>query len=166
MNKITVMLAAALSLLSCNAAAQNVTKHPARPAGAILQSVSIKPGAAVLYVSGQLASPIVEADALTPAAPSIRDFGDTRAQTISALSKVKAILAEHGYDLGDVIKLTLFVVGDPQLGGKADIAGMNDGFKQFFGTAANPSTVARSAVQVAALVGPQYLIEIEAVAAK
>jgi enamine deaminase RidA (YjgF/YER057c/UK114 family) len=36
----------------------------------------------------------------------------------------------------------------------------------FFKTADNPSTVARSTFQVAALVAPQFLIEIEAIAAK
>jgi enamine deaminase RidA (YjgF/YER057c/UK114 family) len=43
---------------------------------------------------------------------------------------------------------------------------MNDGYKMFFGSADNPTTVARSTVQVAALVSPNYLVEIEAVAAK
>jgi 2-iminobutanoate/2-iminopropanoate deaminase len=68
--------------------------------------------------------------------------------------------------MSDVIKLTVFVAGDPKLGGKMDFAGMNDGFKQFFGTADNPGTVARSTVQVAALAGPAFLVEIEATAAK
>ncbi len=38
--------------------------------------------------------------------------------------------------------------------------------KQFFGTAENPGTVARSTIQVAALAGPAFLVEIEATAAK
>ncbi|MFX7874639.1 Rid family hydrolase, partial [Acinetobacter baumannii] len=79
---------------------------------------------------------------------------------------IKAILAEHGYTMADLIKLTVFVAGDPKLGNKMDFAGMNDGFKQFFGTADNPATVARSTVQVAALAGPAFLVEIEATAAK
>ncbi|MFN3436052.1 MAG: Rid family hydrolase, partial [Sphingomonas sp.] len=84
----------------------------------------------------------------------------------SVLNKIKAILHQHGYAMGDVIKLTVFVAGDPKLGGKMDFAGMNEGFKQFFGTPENPGTVARSTVQVAALAGPAYLVEIEATAAK
>lgn len=166
MKQIRTLLGVGLSLLSGTAAAQNVDRHPGRPAGLILESVSVEPGATMLYVSGQLASPIMEDDPTRAAVRSIADLGDTRTQTISALGKVNAILHEHGYDLGDVIKLTLFVVGDPKLGGRADFAGLNDGFGQFFDTAANPSTVARSAVQVVALVGPQYLVEIEAVAAR
>ena len=65
-----------------------------------------------------------------------------------------------------MIKLTVFVAGDPAKGGKMDFAGMNEGFKQFFGTAENPNTVARSAFQVMALANPAFLVEIEATAAK
>ncbi len=68
--------------------------------------------------------------------------------------------------MSDVIKLTVFVNGDPKLGGKMDFAGMNEGFKMFFGTTENPNTVARSTVQVAALAAPAFLVEIEATAAK
>ncbi len=75
-------------------------------------------------------------------------------------------MAAHGYTMADVIKLTVFVAGDPKLGGKMDFTGMNDGFKMFFGTPENPGTVARSTVQVAALAGPNFLVEIEATAAK
>lgn len=68
--------------------------------------------------------------------------------------------------MSDVVKLTVFVVGDPKLDGKMDFAGFNAGYREFFGTAANPNLVARSTVQVAALAGPNFLIEIEATAAK
>ena len=60
----------------------------------------------------------------------------------------------------------MFVAGDPKLGGKMDFAGMNDGFKTVFGTAETPATVARSTIQVAALAGPSFLVEIEATAAR
>ncbi len=57
-------------------------------------------------------------------------------------------------------------LADPKLGGKMDFAGFNAGYKEFFGTAENPNLVARSTVQVAGLAGPNFLIEIEAIAAK
>ena len=147
-------------------AAQTVEKHANTPAGLILQSVTVKPGATTLYLSGQLAAPVDPTKKVPPAQLTIADFGDTKTQTISVLNKIKAILKEHGYEMSDIIKLTVFVAGDPKLGGKMDFAGMNDGFKQFFGTADNPGTVARSTVQVAALAGPAFLVEIEATAAK
>lgn len=157
---------AAAALLTTPAAAQTVVKHASTPAGLILQSVTVKPGATTLYLSGQLAAPLDPTKKVPPAQLSIADFGDTRTQTLSVLGKIKAILAEHGFAMRDIVKLTVFVAGDPKLGGKMDFAGMNDGFKQYFGTAENPTTVARSTIQVAALAGPAYLVEIEATAAK
>ncbi|AXJ94924.1 MULTISPECIES: RidA family protein [unclassified Sphingomonas] len=156
----------AMASVSSPAMAQTVVKHPSPPPALILQSVTVKPGATTLYLSGQLAAPLDPTKKVPPAQLSIADFGDTKTQTVSVLGKIKAILAEHGYTMADLIKLTVFVAGDPKLGNKMDFAGMNDGFKQFFGTADNPATVARSTVQVAALAGPAFLVEIEATAAK
>jgi len=63
--------------------------------------------------------------------------------------------------------MTVFVTADPKRpDGKMDFAGMNEGYRQFFGTAENPNVVARSTVQVAGLAGPYYLVEIEVTAAK
>jgi len=158
--------AIALAALTAQANAQSVVKHPNSTPGLILQSVTVKSGASTLYLSGQLAAPLERAKKVPTAKLTIADFGDTKTQTVSILNKIKGILAEHGYTMADVVKLTVFVAGDPKLGGKMDFAGMNEGFKQFFGTADNPGTVARSTVQVAALAGPAFLVEIEATAAK
>ncbi|MFG6284307.1 RidA family protein [Sphingomonas sp. S6] len=155
-----------LAALTAQANAQSVVKHPNSTPGLILQSVTVKSGASTLYLSGQLAAPLEPAKNVPTAELTIADFGDTKTQTASILNKIKGILAEHGYTMADVVKLTVFVAGDPKLGGKMDFAGMNEGFKQFFGTADNPGTVARSTVQVAALAGPAFLVEIEATAAK
>jgi len=143
-----------------------VIRHPNTPPGLILQGVTVKPGATTLYLSGQLAAPLDAAGKKPPAQLTVEDFGDTKTQTVSVLNKIKTILAARGFAMADVIKMTVFVAGDAKLGGKMDFAGMNDGFKQFFGTADNPNTVARSTVQVAALAAPMYLVEIEVVAAK
>jgi len=131
----------------------------------ILQGVLVPATAETFYLSGQLASPIDPAKPVT-AASSIEDFGDTKTQTVSILTKIKDLLAAHGYAMTDVIKMTVFVAGDPKLGGKMDFAGMNEGYKQFFGTAENPNVVARSTIQVAALAAPWALVEIEVTAAK
>lgn len=159
----------ALALCGTTAAfaqSATVTRHANTPPGLILQGVTVKPGATMLYLSGQLASPLDPA-AKTPATQlTIADFGDTKTQTVSTLNKIKAILAARGFAMSDIIKMTVFVAGDPKLGGKMDFAGMNEGFKQFFGSVENPNTVARSTVQVAALAGPAFLVEIEVTAAK
>ena len=134
------------------------------PAALILEAARVNAGADVIYVSGQLPSPIDPAKPMSEV-KSLADMGDTRTQTISTLAKIKDILATQGFTMADVVKLTLFVVADPATG-KMDFAGVNEGFKAFFGTAENPNTVARSTFEVAGLVGPHYLIEIEAIAAK
>jgi 2-iminobutanoate/2-iminopropanoate deaminase len=143
-----------------------IVRHANTPPGLILQGVTVPAGAKMLYLSGQLAAPIDPASKTPPAQLTIADFGDTKTQTISVFTKIKSILAAQGYAMSDIIKLTVFVAGDPKLGGKMDFAGMNDAFKMYFGTAENPNTVARSTVQVAALAGPAFLVEIEATAAK
>jgi 2-iminobutanoate/2-iminopropanoate deaminase len=139
-------------------------KSPTPGPSLILQGVSVPAGSDMLFLSGQLASPIDPKVSMS-ASVTMEQLGDTKTQTISTLAKIKAALEAHGYKMSDVIKLTVFVAADPKLG-KMDFAGMNEGFKQFFGTAENPNTVARSAFQVAALAGPAFLVEIEATAAK
>jgi enamine deaminase RidA (YjgF/YER057c/UK114 family) len=42
---------------------------------------------------------------------------------------------------------------------------MMEGYKQFFGTKEQPNKPSRSTMQVAALVAPGYLVEIEVIAA-
>ncbi len=152
------------ALLIASAAQAQVTRMKRNPAAIILDSAKVSAGTDLVFVSGQLPSPVDPAKPLSEV-KSLEDMGDTKAQTISVLSKVQSILEAQGMTMADVIKLTLFVAADPRLG-KMDFAGANEGFKMFFGTPANPNTVARSTFQVAALVGPYYLIEIEAIAAK
>jgi enamine deaminase RidA (YjgF/YER057c/UK114 family) len=158
-------LGAALAAVALPAAAQaQVTKVKSNPAAFILDAADVKAGTDMIFVSGQLPSPVDPAKPMSEV-KSIEDYGDSKTQTISVLGKIKKILAGQGYAMSDVVKMTLFIAADPKLG-KIDFAGVNEGFKQFFGTAENPSTTARSAFQVANLVGPYFLIEIEAIAAK
>lgn len=157
------MAACATAIAAAPAHAQ-VTKVQQNPDALILDGADVKAGTDLFYLSGQLASPIDPAKSFADV-KSVDDLGDTRTQTISALAKIKQILAGRGYAMSDLIKLTLFVAADPKLG-HMDFAGANAGFKEFFKTAENPGTVARSTFQVAALAGPYFLIEIEAIAAR
>ena len=115
------------------------------------------------YLSGQLATPITPADAAkgTPAV-----YGDTKTQALSILTKIQGLLKAQGLDMKDVVKMTVFLAGDPANGGKLDFAGLQASYTQFFGTKEQPNKPARSAVQVAALVAPGALLEIEVIAVK
>lgn len=161
---ISLAVAAAAALAMASGAQAQVTRIKSNPQALILDAAKVSAGSDVLYISGQLPSPVNPAMKMAEV-KSIEDMGDTKAQTISVLGKIKAILEAQGFAMTDLVKLSLFVAADPRTG-KMDFAGANEGFKTFFGTAENPTTVARSTFQVAALVGPHFLIEIEAIAAK
>ena len=150
------------TFLAGAAPAADIVRHTGAKPGMILEGVTIPPGAEIVMMSGALATPIDPSK--TP--DSIASFGDTKTQTISTLNNIKARLAAVGYKMSDIVKLTVFVNGDPKLGGKMDFAGFNDGYRAFFGSTENPNLVARSTVQVSALANPLLLIEIEATAAK
>jgi enamine deaminase RidA (YjgF/YER057c/UK114 family) len=159
-----LLTAAILAALLPTAAQAQITRIKSNPQAVILDAAKVAGGSELLFVSGQLASPVDPAKPITEIR-SVEDLGDTKTQTISVLGKIKRVLEAQGYSLSDTVKLTLFIAADPRTG-KMDFAGAQEGFKTFFSTAENPNTVARSTFQVAALVGPYYLIEIEAVAAK
>jgi 2-iminobutanoate/2-iminopropanoate deaminase len=162
---IAAVFAAAAAAMPVPACAEGeVVRIKGDPNARILDAARVNAGADMVYVSGQLASPIDPAMPMSEVG-SLKDMGDTRTQAISVLGKIRDILAAQGFSMSDVIKLTLFVAADPTIG-RMDFAGVNAGFGAIFGTAENPETVARSTFEVAGLVGPYYLIEIEAIAAK
>lgn len=158
-------LAACAASVPTDASAQGeIVRLKRNPTAIILEAARVNDGADVVYVSGQLPSPVDPAMAMS-AVDSWEDLGDTEAQTRSVLGKIAEILATQGFTMSDVVKLNVFVTADPRTG-MMDFAGMNAGFRAFFGTEANPETTARSTFQVAALVGPHFLIEIDATAAR
>jgi enamine deaminase RidA (YjgF/YER057c/UK114 family) len=162
MNKLLCGAAALLGLIAGSAQAGEIVRHPGSTQSPILSGVSVPSDATYLYLSGQVPAVIDATKATTDAAA----WGDTRTQAISTFQKIEALLKAQGQGLGDVIKLTVFLVGDPRLGGKLDFQGFNAAYAQFFGTPGQPNKVARSVVQVVALANPLFLVEIEATAAK
>ena len=98
-----------------------------------------------VYASGQIP--------IDPATGAIVD-GDIKAQTRQSLNNVKAILAEAGLTMRNVVKTTVFMAD------MNDFADMNSVYAEFF---AEPYP-ARSAVAVKALPkGAQVEIEVVAV---
>jgi enamine deaminase RidA (YjgF/YER057c/UK114 family) len=139
------------------AAAQEVTRN-GREGAMLLESVEVGPGARFLYIGGHIGSPINPED-------RSQGYGDTRTQTISTLNKIKTVLERRGYAMSDLIKMNIFVVADPAVGG-ADYAGVNAGFREFFQTDANPNTLVRTTVEIKGIQIPGVFVEIEAVAAR
>ena len=154
------VMAAALMAVACSMQAQVVVKHLQDDKSPIASGVW---AGDTLYLSGQLASPATPADATKGTAAV---YGDTKTQAFSALTKIKGLLKAQGLDMKDVVKMTVFLAGDPANGGKLDFAGLQGAYTQFFGTKDQPNKPARSAVQVAALAAPWALVEIEVIAVK
>ncbi|MCC4610082.1 RidA family protein [Xanthomonas campestris pv. zinniae] len=128
----------------------------------IAAAVEIPAGKATVYVSGKVPA-VVDASAPKDSAAA---YGDTKAQTVSVLNQIKQQLTAIGLGMGDVVKMQVFLVGDPALGGKMDFNGFMEGYRQFFGTKEQPNLPARSAFQIAALGNPLYRVEIEVVAVR
>jgi enamine deaminase RidA (YjgF/YER057c/UK114 family) len=126
----------------------------------ILAAVSIPAGSDTIYLSGAMGGIIDK----TQPADSRAAHGDTEAQTLSALTAIKGTLARLGLGMGDVVKMTIYMAGDSDKGGKMDFMGMMKSYRKFFGTPDQPNLPTRSAVQVAALATPWGLIEIEVTA--
>jgi enamine deaminase RidA (YjgF/YER057c/UK114 family) len=148
----------ALALALCAGAAQAQVKRTGAPASVISSVVSTPPGWSIVYVSGMTAGG-------GPTSPIPPDM-DTKAQTVIVLDKLKAALAGEGLTFADVTMMNVYLVGVPAKEGHMDSPGMNEAFKQYFGTADQPNKPARVTVQVAALGSPATLVEISLQAVK
>ena len=128
----------------------------------IASSVSVPAGSELVFLSGTLA------DVAKPDAPagSVERLGDTETQATSVLAKIAAELAASGLTPADVVKMNVFLVGDPRKGGAMDFEGLMKAYTRHFGAASGGKLPARTTVQVAALPIPGALVEIEVVAAR
>jgi enamine deaminase RidA (YjgF/YER057c/UK114 family) len=157
---VSTLAAAGVLMLAGAASAQNV--HAGDPKSAIASSVTVPAGSDTIYVSGMV-PPVI--DETAPAGSTAR-YGDTKTQSLAVFKKLEDALKAQGYGFGDVVMMRVYLVGDPAKGGVMDFAGMMEAYKTFFGTEAQPNKPARVTMQVAALVGPGMLAEIEVQAAK
>jgi enamine deaminase RidA (YjgF/YER057c/UK114 family) len=127
-----------------------------------LMGVTVPRGRELVFLSGHT-PPVID-----PTAPpeSIRAFGDTYRQAVGALQELQQSLERLGLTMSHVVKLQVFLVGDPALGGRMDNEGFSRAYAEFFGTPAQPHLVARTRVQVVGLVNPGWLVEVDAVAVR
>ena len=154
-------LACGLSMAAATAVAQDVVIHPNAGTFPIANAVEVGPGASIIFHSG-----------VTPAAanPNAQRgtpefYGDTKTQAISVFNRMQADLEKLGLGMGDVVKMTVFLVGDPAMGGQMDFDGFMEAYRMFWGTPEQPRLPARSTVQVAGLVGPLMFVEVEVITA-
>ena len=154
---------AAACVTAFAARAQDIVRLPLADSDfPISAAVTVTAGTDLVFLSGALA-PVIDANAPKGSQAA---YGDTATQTTGALERIKETLARMGLGMGSVVKMTVFLAGDPGKGGKMDFAGLMAGYTKYFGTKDQPNKPARSAVQVAALAAPGALVEIEVIAAK
>jgi enamine deaminase RidA (YjgF/YER057c/UK114 family) len=128
----------------------------------ISSAVTVPAGFDTFYLSGVLPQ-MVNKDAPKG---SIEAYGNMETQTMSVLTQIKATLEGLGLEMGDIVKMTVFMAGDPATDNKFNFPGLMASYSKFFGTADQPNKPARSAVQVAALAAPGALLEVEVIAVK
>jgi enamine deaminase RidA (YjgF/YER057c/UK114 family) len=145
-----------------DACAHDIIRH-ANPNMPIATSIMAPAGSDMLFVSGTLAD---VADDKAPAG-SIERFGDTATQARSVLGKIAKELEAAGFKLTDVVKMNVFLVGDPRKGNAMDFEGLMKAYMQVYGLRAQEKMLpVRTTVQVAALPAPGALVEIEVIAAR
>jgi enamine deaminase RidA (YjgF/YER057c/UK114 family) len=157
--------AVALLLVVAHATlAADITRYPQGGGSRfpIARAVEVPPGSTLVIHSGMTPSPA------NPAAPqgTPEYWGNTKTQSLSVFARIKESLDSLGLGFGDVVSMTVYLVGDPAMGGKMDFAGFMEAYTQFYGTADQPRLPARSTVQVASLVQPGMLVEIEVTLAR
>jgi enamine deaminase RidA (YjgF/YER057c/UK114 family) len=144
---------------SATASAAEVQRYPLAGGSTfpIARAVEVPAGTTLIFHSG-----ITPAPADPKAAPgTLAYWGDTKTQSLSVFNRIKESLTSLGLDFGNVVAMTVYLVGDPAKEGRMDFDGFMAAYTQFFGTKTQPNLPARSTVQVAGLVQPGMLVEIE-----
>ncbi len=135
------------------APASVIHREYASPTAFYAKHIIIPPGYATLRLPG------IVADTLPGGA-----YGDTEQQAESVFTRIAAALREAGASEADVVAMTVYLV-KPAGVGVMDFDGMMRAYGRHYGSAAQPNRPVRSTVEVAGLVRPGMLVEIEVTAA-
>ena len=128
-----------------------IQRQYASPTAFYAKHILIPPGYATIRLPG-----------IIPDESAFSD--DTEAQAESVFRKIAASLKEAGASEGDVVAMTVYLAA-PTPGGNMDFDGMMRAYGRHYGSDAQPNRPVRSTVQVAGLVRPGILVEIEVTAA-
>jgi enamine deaminase RidA (YjgF/YER057c/UK114 family) len=107
-------------------------------------------GERLIFISGQTA---------TDAAGNVVGQGDFAAQAAQVFGNLSAALAAVGCTAANLVKLTVFLRDMENLGAYREAR------NRFFAGVTPPAAPAVTLIEVSRLYGPEFLIEIEAIAA-
>lgn len=138
--------------------------EPHQQAAPWAQAIEVPPGASLLFLAGQVGSVIND----QAPAGTLAAYGDTEAQTRSTFANVDAALQQAGYDKGDIVKMQVFLIADPEHNNTVDLDGFNKAYRDYFGITGEgtPHVPVRTRIQTVQLVDPALLVEIDVTAAK
>jgi enamine deaminase RidA (YjgF/YER057c/UK114 family) len=164
MTRFVAAFIATVAAMFPSAHAAEIVRH--ENAGAtpspIARAIEVPAGFRLIFHSGFTPAPAdPKATQNTP-----EYWGSTKAQSLSVFTRLQESLKSMGLGFGDVVKMTVFLAGDPATGGRMDFKGFMEAYLQYFGTKEQPNKPSRSTVEVAGLVAPGMLVEIEVILAK
>ena len=147
-------------LATAQAGAEGIIRHTLPDSDfPISLAVEVPANKTLVHLSGQVPI-VINADVDDS---HIEAYGSMEEQATSTLKAIEKTLKSLNLNMADVYRMQVFLVAQD---GKVDFSGFMKGYTQFFGTEAQPLLPVRSAVEVAALANPGWLIEIEVSAAR
>ena len=106
----------------------------------ISSSVEVPGGRTLVFLSGTVPD-VADPDA----APGTTErYGDTATQAASVLTKLERELQALGMTMANVVKMNVFMIGDPRKGGVMDFDGLMAAYGKHFGTATQKNLPART----------------------
>lgn len=128
----------------------------------ISAAVEVPSGHALVLLSGKT-PPVANASAPKG---SVAVYGDMETQTVGALKRIQEQLQSMHLDVGDVVQMRAYLVGNPEQDDALDFDGFMRGYTKFFGTSEQPKLPARTALKIAGLAVPGMLVELEVTAVR
>ncbi len=158
-NCYSLLICGLLIFLLASCKNQEQVKRYDNPSAAILQGVEIPAGKKLFFTSGMVA-PVLD----STSTDVYKRYGDTYTQSINTLKRIEELLKKAGLGMKDIVFMRIYVAPDPNKDKTFDFAAWFKAYQVFFNNPQNPVKVARTTLGTAALVRPEMLIEIEAIA--
>jgi len=140
MIRCSIALVALLGVMAPEPVPADEIKRRALADFPISSSVEVPGGRTLVFLSGTVPD-VADPDA----APGTTErYGDTATQAASVLTKLERELQALGMTMANVVKMNVFMVGDPRKGGVMDFDGLMAAYGKHFGTATQKKCAPRA----------------------
>jgi enamine deaminase RidA (YjgF/YER057c/UK114 family) len=156
------LVVTASSLSGCATPAPSPGPVTRTGTGIISSLVAVPVGYETFYLAGMTGT--LSAPEGSPPGTPAPESGDTEAQAVRTIEKIKATLAEQHLGLGDIVMMHAYLSADP-VTGHGDFKGWTAAYTKYFGTPEQPNKPSRTSVTVV-LGNDATKIEIETIAVR